>query len=103
MAERLSSVHCWEAGPEDLQTHRSERKASIWRVPPSGELWDWWALRASLRPCYGKLVVVYHADYMTIHLALIMIYQLSNIPVTFKSGVQAENWESSGNFYDIRE
>lgn len=44
MAEGLSTLHCREAGPEDLHAHRSECSASVWRVPPSGELWDWWPL-----------------------------------------------------------
>ncbi|KAM7412852.1 hypothetical protein PAMA_020304 [Pampus argenteus] len=44
MAEGFSSLHCWEAGPEDLNAHRSECEASIRRVPPSGELRDRWPL-----------------------------------------------------------
>lgn len=44
MAEGLSTVYCWEVGPEDLTAHRSECEASIRGVPPGGELWDWWPL-----------------------------------------------------------
>lgn len=36
-------------------------------------------------------------------LTFITIIHLSNFPVSFESGIQAENWESSGDLYDIRE
>ena len=51
MAKGHSPPYHWEAGPENHLAHKSQCAASVCRVPPSGELWDWRTLWTSFWPC----------------------------------------------------
>lgn len=104
MAKGCSRIHSREAGPQDLHAHGSECEASLWRVPPGGELRHRRPLWAPLWSRYGELTV--QIDLMVFMAKMCWQQRLifsPLYPVTVKSRVQVENWEPHCNFYDICE